>query len=267
VSRSGYYAWVKRDDSIRNLKELKLSNKIREAFEKSRKIYGSPRLHSQLKADGINVSRAKVARKMKALGIKSKSFKKHRYCESKEKHCKFVADNLLDRGFEVTQKNKVWLGDITYIDTNQGWLYLAAVLDMCTRKIVGWAMSENIDSDLSCTALNMAIGKEHLGEDMIFHSDRGVQYACSAFKNTLTNNAITPSMSRKGNCWDNAPMESFFHSLKTEWTNHQSFKTRLQARQSIFEWIEVFYNRERIHSSLGYKSPLAYEEELVLKAA
>lgn len=203
---------------------------------------------------------------MQEYGIQAK--KRRRYKPTtNSKHTLPVAPNLLDRNFSQEKPNQAWVADITYIHTEEGFLYLATVMDLCTRKIVGWSLKNRMFSSLVCDAANMAFGRESPGKGLIFHSDRGSQYASLPFRQLLWKHQITQSMSRKGNCWDNAPMESFFDTLKSEHVYHEKFITRQKAKNSIFEWIEVFYNRERIHSSLGYQSPACFEKQFTVRVA
>jgi transposase InsO family protein len=197
---------------------------------------------------------------MKAAGIQASTTKKFRVVTTDSNHNFPVAENLVDRDFSPSRKHETWTADITYINTKEGWLYLAAVIDLFSRKIVGWSMSERIDSRLVVDALQMAIQRELPSADLIVHSDRGSQYASEHHQDLLKKHNITCSMSRKANCWDNAPTESFFATLKKELVHHQQYKTRDEARQSVFEYIETFYNRVRLHSSLGYQSPLQFEQ-------
>ena len=225
-------------------------------------MYGSPRMHRELLDRGYEVSENTVAKLMKESGIQAKTRKKF-INTTDSNHSRPVAENHLDRQFDaVTKSNEVWLSDITYIWTEEGWLYLAAVLDMYTRKVVGWSMAERMTTDLVVNALRMAVGQEAVSnadlKELTLHSDRGSQYASEAYQQMLTSMGITCSMSRKGNCWDNAPMESFFATLKKELVHHERYKKRSEARSSLFEYIEVFYNRIRKHSALGYLSPAQF---------
>lgn len=261
VSRSGFYAWRKRPQSPQAQRRKELVEQIREVHAQPHQdVYGAPRVHQELVAKGHRCNRKTVAKCMKAAGIHAKTVKKFRVSTTDSNHKHPVADNIVDRDFSPSKKNQTWTADITYIPTNEGWLYLAAVEDLFTRKIVGWAISDRIDSRLVVDALQMAIHRELPGEGLVAHSDRGVQYASEHYQNLLKKHHVTCSMSRKGNCWDNAPMESFFATLKKELVHQQKFETRTQARQSLFEYIETFYNRVRLHSALGYKSPLKFEQ-------
>jgi putative transposase len=266
VSRSGYYAWCKAPVSRRSLKNQELLEKIKAVHKKSKQRYGSPRVHEQLLADGERCGRGRVARLMSANGICSKQKRKF-VVTTDSKHDLPVAANILDRKFSVEEPNSVWLSDITYIPTDEGWLYLAGVIDLCSRTAVGWSMSDSLDKELVMDALTMAYGRRHPGVGLIHHSDQGSQYASEAYCTLLHDYGMKMSMSRKGNCWDNAVMESFFGTLKKELVHHKRYRTRAEARKDIFEFIEVFYNRERLHSSLGYMSPLNYEKQIAVQQA
>jgi len=260
VSRSGYYSWRARPESERAKDNEELLAKIKAAYKKSKKTYGSPRIHRQLLKDGVQCSRGRVARLMSANGIRAKQKRKF-VVTTDSKHDLPVMENVLDRQFDVDTLDTVWTADITYIPTGEGWLYLSAVMDLCSKGIVGWSMDDRMKTDLVANALTMAYGNRNPGVGLLHHSDRGSQYASGDYQNLLKEYGMQASMSRKGNCWDNAPMESFFHTLKTELTHHKKYQTREEARRDIFEYIEVFYNRQRLHSSLGYKSPMEFESE------
>lgn len=254
VSRSAYYAWRKRPASSQRQRRAELAAEIREIHRMSRENYGSPRVHRELKARGKPCSKNTVAKIMRAEGIQAKTKKRFK-ATTDSKHDRPVAENVLDRQFQQSEANQAWAADITYVPTREGWLYLAAALDLHTRKIVGWSMGRRMTSDLVVDALQMAIDRELPEQGLIAHSDRGSQYASAAYQHLLQENQITCSMSRKGNCWDNAPMESFFATLKKELVHHEDYLTRADARSSLFEYIEVFYNRQRRHSALGYLTP------------
>jgi putative transposase len=266
VSRSGYYAWRKRPASSRSMKNRLLLERIKEVHKKSRKTYGSPRVHRQLVAEGERCGRGRVERLMSANGIRAKQKRKF-VATTDSKHNLPVAQNILKREFWVDEPNTVWSSDITYIPTDEGWLYLAGVLDLCSRTAVGWSMSETLEKRLVLDALKMAYQRRRPGKGLIHHSDRGSQYASDDYGNLLKSYGMQMSMSRKGDCWDNAVMESFFGTLKKELVHHRKYRTRAEARQDIFEFIEVFYNRERLHSSLGYMSPADYEKRIAVKQA
>lgn len=260
VSRKAYYAWLNRPVSARQKRDKELLVYIKEIYLIGRRAYGSPRIHDELKKRNINCSRKRVERLMKENNIVS--IHKNKFVNTtNSEHNLPVASNVLNRDFYIDRPNKVWVADITYIPTREGWLYLAAVLDIYSRKIVGWAMGDRITTELISDALNMAICRRRPGIGLIHHSDRGCQYASNDYQKLLKKNHMISSMSRKGNCWDNAVMESFFHTLKTELVNHRRYRLRSQAKRDIFDYIEVFYNRQRAHSSIGYVSPEFYEKQ------
>jgi putative transposase len=262
VSRSGFYAWLGRGESNRAGEDLRLTVLIREEHAKSRGTYGAPRIHAALRKRGERCGLHRVERLMQEAGIRSKMRRKFvRTTNSKHPHP--IAPNLLDRQFKVDAANQVWVSDITYIATDEGWLFLASTLDLFSRKVVGWAMSESMLASLVESALQRAIDLRSPPAGLLHHSDRGVQYAAHAFQGLLERHGIVCSMSRKGNCYDNAVKESFFHTLKTELCDHEHYRTRAEARASVFEFIEVFYNRTRLHSTLGYCSPAEFEAQRV----
>ena len=260
VTRSGYYAWRKRGPGPRTRRRQELITRIREVHREVRQTYGAPRIHQELRARGAVCNRKTVARCMKMAGIRAKTSRKFRVCTTDSNHSHPVAQNVVNRNFQAARVHQTWVADITYIPTRAGWLYLAAVEDLYSRKIVGWSMSERIDSRLVVDALEMAVRRECPAAGVVAHSDRGVQYASEHYQRLLSQHGITCSMSRKGNCWDNAPMESFFATLKKELVHHEDYHTREQARQSLFDYIEIFYNRVRRHSALGYLSPIQFEQ-------
>lgn len=235
---------------------------IQKVYERSRGTYGSPRVYQELKAQGQSVCENTVARLMKEHGIRSVVRRRFRVRTTDSAHAHPLAPNLLGRHFEQDLPDRAWAADITYVPTQEGWLYLACVIDLCSRKVVGWSMADHLRAELCTGALEMAIARRKPGEGLLHHSDRGVQYACGEYRELLENHGIRCSMSNKGDCWDNAVMESFFKTLKAELVYQNDYPTREQARRSIFEYIEVFYNRERRHSSLGYKSPAEFEAAL-----
>lgn len=264
VSRSGFYAWRTRSPSASRRRREALVAAIREVHAESRAVYGAPRVHAELAARGRICNRKTVAKLMKQQGIRSRSYRRFRVRTTDSNHRRPVAPNLLDRDFSPAAPNRRWVADITYLPTAEGWLYLAAVLDLYSRKVVGWSMSSAIDSRLVVDALEMAVSRQRPSADLaeaelLVHTDRGVQYASEHYQRTLARHGLTGSMSRLGNCWDNAPMESFFATLKTELVHHERYPTRAAARQSVFEYVEVFYNRLRRHSALGYVSPHDFE--------
>jgi putative transposase len=261
VSRSGYYAWKVRPMSKRHKRRTELVEQIRRVHTDSRRIYGSPRVHRQLKDRGVACCENTVAKLMRDSGLASKMKKSFKIKTTDSRHDHAVAPNTLDQNFEQVQANRTWASDITYIPTRQGWLYLAVVLDLWSRRVIGWAMANHLKASLAIEALAMAVDQRRLPEvgSILHHSDRGVQYACDAYRTMLEAHGIGCSMSRTGNCYDNAVVESFFGTLKTELTHHEDYPTREQAMRSIFEYIEVFYNRQRKHSSLGYVAPAQFE--------
>lgn len=258
VSPSGYYAWCQRPPSQRERDNQQLLEKIRTIHEQSRKTYGSPRVHAQLGKQGYRCSRKRVARLMREheiQGLRSKP----RVRTTHSGHGLPVAPNGLGQDFSAQRPNQKWVSDLTYIPTGEGWLYLAAVLDLFSRQIVGWAIGEQMTRTLVLEALRMAIKQRKPSADLLHHSDRGSQYASADYRRLLAAYQIQASMSDVGNCYDNAVMESFFATLKTELVHRESFHTRVQARRELFAYIEGFYNRERLHSSLDYQSPLEFE--------
>lgn len=262
VSVSGYYAWLKRPESQRATRRAALAEKITVVHQNNRSIYGSPRVYKALKAEGEAVCENTVARVMQEHQIRPKTKPKFIPRTTDSNHQQPVAQNRLDRQFKAELPNQKWAVDITYIPTDEGWLYLAGVLDLCSRKIVGWSMADHMKTDLVSDALTMAIVRRGPHPGLLHHSDRGVQYASDAYQHLLQVHGMQSSMSGKGDCWDNACAESFWATLKKELVNHEQYATCEHARQSIFEYIEVFYNRQRLHSSLGYLSPEAFEASL-----
>lgn len=262
VSRSGFYAWRHRDPSAQTQRRKALGQRIRYVHGQSRGIYGSPRVYRELVTQGESVCQNTVAKVMKTLQIKAKTAKPFVPCTTNSDHQAPVAPNTLDRDFQASLPNQKWVADMTYIATGEGWLYLAVVLDLCSRRVVGWAMADHMQSELVSDALAMALEHRRPARGLLHHSDRGVQYASDAYQDLLTDHGVECSMSQKGNCYDNAAMESFFGTLKTELVHHERYATRDEARASIFEYIEVFYNRQRLHSTLGYQCPEAFEAGL-----
>ena len=258
VSRSGYYDWLKRPRSKSEIANTDLLEKIRIVYKNSRQTYGCRRIHKQLLSEFQVCSRNRVARLMKQYGIKSKTKRKF-LATTNSRHNLPVAENLLGRQFVVNEIDKVWVADITYIPTENGWLYLATVMDLCSKRIVGLSMGDHITKELAMDALLMAIRQRKPSVGLIHHSDRGVQYASDDYQSLLRKYGILCSMSRKGNCWDNAPMESFFGSLKTECVFHRQYHSRSEARRDILMYIECFYNQQRLHSTLDYRSPCQFE--------
>jgi len=258
VSKSGYFDWCKRADSPKEARSNELVVKIERIHEGSRKTYGSPRVYRTLKAMGEKCSKTTVERLMREQGIRSKMRRKFK-ATTDSNHRLPVAPNVVKRDFTAKSPNRLWCTDITYLRTDEGWLYLAAIIDVFTRKIVGWAMRDRLTLPLALGALEMAVEAQRPRKGLVHHSDRGCQYAARDYQKALEDYGMVASMSRRGQCWDNAMMESFFHTLKTEHVYHERFSTKAQAKSSVFEWIEVFYNRQRIHSALGFVSPECYE--------
>ena len=259
VSPAGYYAWRSRPESRRSAANRDLLDHITRIHRDTRGRYGSPRIHVELQAQGRGVSRGRIERLMRRHGIRAIMAQPRRGRTTDSRHDLPIAPNLLNRNFSAAAPNQVWLTDITYVETDQGWLYLAAVMDLYSRRIVGWAMDDHLRTELPLAALNMAISTRRPDPDLIHHSDRGVQYASTDYRTALKSAGMQASMSRRADCYDNAPMESFFHTLKTEQVHHQKYATREQAKCDIFAYIEGFYNRTRRHSSIGYNSPIQIE--------
>ena len=261
VSRSGFYVWCLREPSDRAVLNQKLLERIRSIHQQSRGTYGSPRVHEGLKREGFSISLNRVARLMRENGIRSCYGKKRRFPKTTDSNHHYpVAENHVARNFVVSAPNQIWVSDITYIPTEEGWLYLAVILDLYARRIVGWSMKPHLGHVLAKEALEMAIEKRRaIPDGIIHHSDRGVQYAAEGFQEVLEEQKIVCSMSRKGNCLDNAVAESFFKTLKVELTHRKRFATHQEAKTAIFEYMEVFYNRERYHSTLDYQTPVEYE--------
>lgn len=266
VSRSGFYAWRRRQPSRRAREDARLAAEIRTVHQQARGIYGSPRVHVELQQRAFQVGRHRVARLMREQGLTAR-FKRRFRRTTDSKHNDPIAANRLNRQFDVEGPDRVWATDITYLWTDQGWLYLAVVLDLYSRRVVGWSMAEHLRSELVLGALEMALGQRAPRDGLLHHSDRGCQYASSAYREALSQAGIVCSMSRKGDCWDNAVVESFFGTLKSELVHRRRFATRLAARTAVFEYIEVFYNRQRRHSYLGYLSPAEYEQRFEQRLA
>ena len=259
VSRGGYYAWSRRPPSPAALRRDRLVEAIRRTHVESRSTYGSPRVCRALKARGVACAENTVAQRMRAEGVRPKARRPFAVRTTGSRHDRPVAGNALNREFYPDRPNAVWAADITYVPTAEGWLDLAVVLDLFSRRVVGWATADHLRSELTCDALRMALEHRKPGGALLHHSDRGSQYASEAYQDLLGERGIEPSMSRKGNCWDNAVTESFFSTAKRELTHHESYATREEASRSLFEYIEVFYNRRRLHSTLGYRSPVEHE--------
>ena len=258
VSASGFYAWCKRGPSCREQRDQALKVSIRALHAASRRTYGSPRIHRDLRDAHERVGRKRVARLMREQGLQSRRKRRFRVTTDSQ-HAEPVARNLLARDFQARTPNERWVADITYVGTREGWLYVAVILDLFSRRVVGWAADDRIDRDLVSNALAHALGTRTPGPGLLHHSDRGSQYASRDYRRQLRGRGIRSSMSRKGNCWDNAVAESFFATLKMEVVNDRDYVSREQATASIAEYIEMFYNCRRRHSALGYVSPVAFE--------
>jgi putative transposase len=259
VSRSGYYAWRRRPMSAQARRRAMLVQAIRLAHRESRGIYGSPRIHRDLRARGLGCGRHTVARLMRQHHLRSRLKRRFVIRTTDSRHDHAIARNLLARRFHWPKPNQAWCCDLTYVPTDEGWLYLAVVVDLCSRKVIGWCMADHLRSTLVEDALKMALAQRQPQAGLIHHSDRGVQYACESYRRLLAAHGMIASMSGAGDCHDNAVAERFMGALKTEWVHHQRYATREQARLSVFEYIEVFYNRQRRHSTIGYVSPEEYE--------
>jgi len=259
VSRSGYYAWLDRPPSKRELHHQELLIKIKEFFNDSRNTYGAIRIAEDFYDEGVSVGKNTIARLMRKHGIIPKTTKKFRLT-TKSKNT-VAHPNYLKQNFKVEKANQKWVTDITFIPTREGFVYLSAILDLHSKVVVGWSMSHRMNRDLVTDSLKMALDDRKPDAGLIIHSDRGCQYGSDAYQRMLKHNGLICSMSRKGNCWDNAVAESFFHSLKTEEVMHDNYQNRSQAKMRVFDYIEIFYNRKRRHSSLGYVAPLVYEEQ------
>ena len=260
VSPSGYYVWRRRSDSRRSGEDRRLVTAMRDIHRKVDPSYGSPRMHEELLSGGFACGRHRVARLMRRHGIIARTTVRFRSLTKAGKR-EPAAPNLLDRQFSVAKPNQVWASDITYIPTAQGHLYLAVVLDLYSRQVVGWSMTVRLGAELVTGALRQALKRRSVQPGLLHHSDRDGLYSCAAYKHLLSENAMISSMSRKGNCYDNACVESFFGSLKTELVAFERFRTREEAREKLFAWIEIFYNRKRRHSTLGYVSPVEFERK------
>ena len=259
VSRGGYYAWSRRPPSPAAVRRVELVAAIRQAHIEGRATYGSPRVYRALKARGVACGENTVAKLMRAEGVRPKARRPFAVKTTDSRHGRPVAKNVLNREFYPDRPDTVWTADITYVPTAEGWLDLAVVLDLFSRRVVGWATADHLRSELVCDALRMALEHRRPRGELLHHSDRGVQYAGEAYQQILAGHGIEPSMSRTGDCWDNAVTESFFSTTKRELTHRETYATREEARGSLFESIEVFYNRRRLHSTLGYRSPAEYE--------
>lgn len=259
VSPSGYYRWVKQPVGVIERRRAALAEQIKAVHEQSRRTYGSPRVHAALTRRGLRLNRKTVARIMRENKIRSRAARKFRPRTTDSKHGHAVAPNTLDRRFVAERADAVWLADITYIPTAEGFLYLAAVMDLCSRRIVGWSMADHLRVELTMAALTMAIARRKPGSGLLHHSDRGTQYCAAEYRSLLASRGMSASMSRAGDCYDNAPMESFWSTLKKELAMGTPFATRAEARLAVFEYVEAFYNRKRLHSGVGYLSPEQFE--------
>lgn len=258
VSSSGYYDWLNHVPSNRELSNNRLDLRIKSIFMENKGRYGVPRITRALNATGENYSHTRVERRMIAMNLKASAKKKFKVTTDSE-HNKPIYENILNRDFTTTRLNQKWTGDISYIKTDEGWIYLAVIIDLYSRAIIGWSMNSRMTQDLVCNALLMALFKRKFPIGVIVHSDRGSQYCSNKYRQIIKNNQLIGSMSRKGNCWDNAVTESFFHTLKVELVHETSYKSRDLAKQSIFQYIEEYYNNKRIHSSIDYKTPAEVE--------
>jgi putative transposase len=258
VSRSGYYAWSKRPPAARTLQDQTLALDVAAIHAQSRGRYGSPRVHAELRQRGQRTARKRVARLMRAAGLYARERRRFRSTTDSE-HDMAIKGNLLARRFAVPAPNSGWVTDITYLWTLEGWLYLAIILDLFSRRVVGWAISERLERGVALDALQMALTDRQPPQGLLHHSDRGSQYASYEYQQLLAEHGVLSSMSRKGNCWDNAVAESFFATIKVELVCQSHWRTRTQARSEVFEYIELFYNRQRRHSALGYLCPNEFE--------
>jgi len=258
VSRTGYYDWLKRPTSKQELSNRKLDTHIQAVFVEHKGRYGSPRITDELIDRGIPCSKNRVVARMKVLKLRAKAKRKYKMTTDSN-HNKPIAPNLLQRDFTADRPNEKWTSDITYIWTQEGWLYLAVIMDLYSRAIIGWKIDRRMTQNLVCDALMMALWRRQFPKDVIVHSDRGSQYASDKYRQLLQKHLLLPSMSKRGDCYDNAAMESFFHSLKVELIHDEYYVTREQATQSIFEYIECYYNFKRKHSTIGYTAPMVYD--------
>ena len=258
VSRAGYYAWQKRPVAERTRQDQRLALEVSAVHAESRGRYGSPRVHAELRERGRRIGRKRVARLMRSAGLRARARRRFR-CTTDSRHAMAIKGNLLARRFAVSAPNTGWVSDITYLWTLEGWLYLAVILDLFSRRVVGWSLSERLERKLALDALGMALAERQPSSGMLHHSDRGSQYASQEYQQLLAQHGILSSMSRIGNCWDNAVAESFFATLKLELVYQTQWRTRDEARSAIFEFLELFYNRQRRHSALGYLCPNEFE--------
>jgi len=263
VARSAYYAWARRGVSARAQADERLTAQITDAYTRSRRTYGAPRVHAELRAQGTRCARKRVARLMRAAGLVG-CHRRRRARTTVAEPTHTPAPNLVARDFRATAPDRLWIGDITYVATHEGWLYLAVLLDAHSRRVVGWAMADHLRSELAADALAMALQGRRPAPGLVHHTDRGCQYTAATYRALLAARGVTVSMSRAGECLDNAMAESFFATLKAEFADTRTWPTRAAARQAIFEWLEVWYNRQRRHSALAYQPPVAYEEQQLL---
>lgn len=262
VSRSGYYQWRAAPNSVRARQEAQMQERIAQIHRASRGTYGSPRVAAVLRKQGDSIGRHRVARLMRETGLLGRQRRRYRVRTTDSNHDQPVAPNRLKAADRPTRIDEVWVSDITYVPTQEGWLYLAGVLDLYSRRLIGWAMGSGLETALPLAALLMALRHRRPPAGVVHHSDRGCQYASAAYRSALTANGCVASMSRRGNCYDNAAMEAFWSTLKHELVYRRDFRTRAEATTAIFDYIESFYNRVRLHSALGYQSPLDYEANL-----
>lgn len=262
VSTSGYYDWLVREESTRTKRKELLVVFIENIFNENYQIYGAPRITQELQKRGYKIAQSTVELWMRERGLRARTARRFRVVTTDSNHSHPVAENILNRDFNIEQTDVAWCSDISYIPTREGWLYLAVTLDICSRRVVGWSMGANMTVELVLDSLRMAINSGRSTQDCIHHSDRGSRYASRVFRQILEDHKMICSMSRKGNCWDNAVAESFFHTLKTEWVYYHDYETREEAKQSLFKYIEAYYNRKRSHSSIGYISPVSFEERI-----
>ncbi len=272
ASVSGFYAWLRAIPTVQHHAEAEaeLRGHIGRIFAAQRRVYGSPRIHAELRREGRRHSRRRVERLMREMGLSARQGRRRAPRTTNSCHDHPVAPNLLERNFVAERPDQVWLADISYIETGEGWLYLAAIKDLATREIVGWSMADHLKAGLCVDALVMALQRHNPPKGLVQHSDRGVQYASEPYRAVLERHGITQSMSRRGNCLDNAPMESFFASLKKEHVHQARYRTRAEAKAAVFDYLEIFYNRQRLHSGLGYRTPAearASMEEVTMRAA
>jgi transposase InsO family protein len=259
VSRAAYYEWRQQLPSRRTQDDRQLTEKVQVIFDGSRQTYGAPRVHQALRQDGTRCSRKRVARLMSEQNLQGRHRRRWKRTTVADPEAKIAAEDLIGRHFQPAELDVCWAGDITYVWTWEGWMYLASVIDLGSRRVVGWAMADHMRADLVCDALRMAINQRRPKRGLIFHSDRGSQYTSKQFSRLLSKHGIRQSLSRPRQVWDNAVAESFYSTLKVELIHRHAWPTRAQARQAVFEFVEVFYNRQRLHSSLGYVTPAAYE--------